>query len=105
MNKGKLAIRMLGGAAVVVALAWFAYANTGQYVDVHFGLFSLRDVSVPAVMYGSVIVGMLLVLGISWRSDLRTRRALERYDQIAANVLDDFESQEERVNEQVSEKS
>jgi len=91
MSKGKKLLRIAGGALVIAVLAWFAYANAGRYVDLRFGLFTLRAVSLPVVIYGSVIVGMLLVIGVSWRNDLRTRQALKKYDQIASNVMDDVE--------------
>ena len=96
MNKKTLAIRILGGVVAVGALGWFAYANGGQTVDLHFGLFTLRGVSLPVVVYGSVIAGMLLVIGVSARADLRAQKALKRYDQIAANALKDFDTEEGR---------
>jgi len=92
MKNGKLLVRILGGALLVTALAWFAYANDGRYVDLRFGLFTLRDVSLPVVIFGSVIVGMLLVIAVSWRTDLRTRQALKKYDQIGAGVMNDLET-------------
>jgi hypothetical protein len=101
MKKSKLALKLLGGAAVVAALGWFAYANAGQSVDVDFGLFTLSGVSLPVLAYGSVIVGMLLVVAISWRSDLRARQALEKYDRIAANVMADTPPAEERVEQEI----
>ncbi len=96
MNKRTLAFRIAGGVVAVVALGWFAYANGGQTVDLHLGLFTLRGVSLPVVVYGSVIAGMLLVVGVSARADLRAQKALKRYDQIAADALKDFETDEER---------
>lgn len=95
MKKNVLLLRILGGMVAVVGLGWFAYANGGQTVDLHLGLFTLRGISVPVVVYGSVIAGMLLVVGVSARSDLRSQKALERYDQIAANALRDFTNEEE----------
>jgi len=87
MSKGKKLLRFVGGALVVVALAWFAHANSGRYVDLRFGLFTLRAVSLPVVIYGSVILGMLLVVGVSWRNDLRTRQALKKVDQLGSNMM------------------
>ena len=96
MKKKALLFRILGGVVAVVALGWFAYANGGQTVDVHLGLFTLRGVSLPVVIYGSVIAGMLLVVGVSARSDLRAQKALKRYDQIAADALKDFNAEDQR---------
>jgi uncharacterized integral membrane protein len=104
MKKGALAVRILSGALAVAALGWFAYANSGQTVDIDLGLFTLRGLSLPVVVYGSVIAGMLIVVGVGARADLRAQQALKRYDQIAANVLDDFESQEEGVAEKAERK-
>ena len=55
MSKGKKLLRIAGGALVIAVLAWFAYANAGRYVDLRFGLFPLRSVSLPVVIYGSVM--------------------------------------------------
>lgn len=95
MKKNVLLFRILGGVVAVVGLGWFAYANGGQTVDLHLGLFTLRGISFPVVVYGSVIAGMLIVVGVSARSDLRSQKALERYDQIAANALKDFTNEDE----------
>jgi uncharacterized integral membrane protein len=106
MNRRKLALQTLGGAIAVVVLGWFAYANGGQSVDLHFGLFTLRDVSLPVVVYGSVIVGMLLVVGVSWRSDLRAQQALKKYDQIAAKAMAGVPpAADERVEQKAEPKS
>ncbi|MGD8700374.1 MAG: hypothetical protein PVJ43_13850 [Gemmatimonadales bacterium] len=96
MKKNALLFRILGGVVAVVALGWFAYVNGGQTVDLHLGLFTLRGVSFPVVIYASVIAGMLLVVGVSARADLRAQKALKRYDQIAADALKDFDADDER---------
>ncbi len=85
------ALRVFGGAVLIALLAWFAYANSGQAVDLRLGIFTLRGLSLPVVVYGAVIVGMLLMIVVSLRGDLHTRRALDRYDKIAADVLRDIE--------------
>ena len=96
MKKKAMLFRVLGGVVAVVALGWFAYINGGQTVDVHLGLFTLRGVSLPVVIYGSVIAGMLLVVGVSARADLQAQKALKRYDQIAADALKDFNADDQR---------
>jgi uncharacterized integral membrane protein len=80
MSRRDLAVRIAGGAVAVFVLAWFAYANTGERVDVDFVLFTLRDVSLPTLLYTAVILGMLVILGVGLRADLRLRRQLRERD-------------------------
>jgi len=94
VSRKTLLIRVLGGAIGVVALGWFAYANLGEAVDLRLGLFTLRDVPLPIVVYGALLVGMLAMLGLGLRADLRTRQALDRYDKIAGELRDAVESGE-----------
>ncbi|UCC74795.1 MAG: hypothetical protein JSV86_09680 [Gemmatimonadota bacterium] len=103
-----LSIKVLSGAALVALLAWFAYANSGQSVDIDLGLFTLRGVSLPVLVYGSVVVGMLLMVAVSLRNDLRTQQALDRYDKIAADVLRDINeegAEKEEVLEETGDKT
>lgn len=86
MSRRDTAIRVAAGTLAVIVLAWFANANSGERVDLDFLLFSIRDVSLPYVMYGAVIVGMLLVLAVGVRADLRARRQIERYKRIAGKL-------------------
>ena len=76
MSRRDLAIRIAGGLVAVIVLAWFAYANSGERVDVDFLLFTMRDVSLPTLLYGAAILGMLVILGVGVRADLRLRRQL-----------------------------
>lgn len=76
MRRRDIAVRVIGGALALIVLAWFAYANVSETVDVDFLLFTLRDVSLPALLYGAVIVGMLVILGVGFSADLRLRRQL-----------------------------
>jgi uncharacterized integral membrane protein len=103
MNWRALTARILGGAAVVALIAWFAYANSDQSVDIDLGLFTLRGVSVPILVYGSVVVGMLLMVAVSLRNDMRTRQALDRYDEIAADVLRNINEPDEEKEEVLEE--
>jgi uncharacterized integral membrane protein len=73
-RRGNVALRIGLGLAGVLLLAWFAHAHAGQSVTLRFGLFTLRSVSLPLALYGAVIVGMLIVLGVGLRGDLRARR-------------------------------
>jgi len=89
MSKRDIAIRVIGGALAVIVLAWFANANAGERVDIDFLLFAVRDVSLSVVLYGAVIVGMLLVLLVGLRTDLRARRQIQRYKRIAGDLAGD----------------
>lgn len=75
----KIWVRVLWLVVVVGAATAFAAANGGQVVRLDFGLFVLRGVSVPMLVFGSVLVGMVAVLLAGLRADLRTRRRLQRY--------------------------
>jgi uncharacterized integral membrane protein len=97
--------RILGSAALIAVLGWFAYANSGESVDLNFGLFTLRGISLPVVLYGGVVVGMLIMVAVSLRQDVKTRSALDRYDKIAADILTDIETDGEDVLEEVKPKS
>ncbi|MGD2217757.1 MAG: hypothetical protein PVJ64_13460 [Gemmatimonadales bacterium] len=98
-----LTFKIIGGALIVALLAWFAYANSDQSVDIKLGLFTLRGISLPILIYGSVIVGMLVMVAVSLRNDMRTRQALDRYDQIAADVLQDIEDPDQDREEVLEE--
>lgn len=68
---------------VVAGLAFaFAVANGDQQVTVELGLVTLRSVSLPVLVFGSVLVGMLAVFVAGLRADLRTRRTLRRYREV-----------------------
>jgi uncharacterized integral membrane protein len=102
-----LTFKIVGGALIVALLAWFAYANSDQSVDIKLGLFTLRGISLPILVYGSMVVGMLLMVAVGLRTDMRTRQALDRYDKIAADVLqgiDDQDQEREEVLEETGDK-
>ncbi len=100
MKGRQIALRAVLGLLVVAALGWFAYANAGQSVDLDFGLFTLRGVALSSAIYAAIIVGMLLMLAVGLRNDLRTRQALRRYEQIAGDLHGGLESEEERAGEE-----
>lgn len=85
--------RVLGGLLFVLVAVGFAWLNGGQNVGLHLGLFRLRSVSLPAVVFGAFLAGMLTLFLASLKSDLRTRRMLARYREAlgrnAANHSDD----------------
>jgi uncharacterized integral membrane protein len=103
MDKRAILMRVAGGLLIIVALGWFAYMNSGQSVDLDFGLFAVRAVSLSIVIYGAILVGMVFMLAVSLRGDLNVDRALKRYDQIAADVLRDIEDPEGEQEEPVEE--
>ncbi len=72
-----LGLKTAAGALAVIVLGWFAYAHFDQAVDINLGLFELRNVPLPLVIYGSVIVGMLVMVAVGLRSDMRVRDALK----------------------------
>lgn len=77
-------MRSLGGRIVFilcfsVLAALFAVQNGSERVQLRLGIVTLRSVSLPAVIFGSVVLGMLIILLAGLRADLRTRRMLRRY--------------------------
>lgn len=72
-------VRALGFAVVVGAATAFAAANGGQRVRIDLGVVTFRSVSLPLVVFVSLLVGMLIVVLVGLRADLRMRRRLERY--------------------------
>lgn len=75
-------VRVLWLVVVLGAATAFTAANGGQSVRLDFGLFVLRSVSAPMLVFVSVVAGMVAVLLAGLRADLRTRRRLERYRQV-----------------------
>lgn len=60
---------------LVTSLA-FAYLNSGHRVTLRLGVGTLYDVPLTVVVFGSVILGMVVMLGAGIRSDLKVRRVL-----------------------------
>lgn len=69
-------------AVIAVLSAWFAAANGGQRVSLQLGLFTLHSISVPALVFGSVILGMVIVMLAGLSADLRTRAMIRRYREL-----------------------
>lgn len=73
----------VGRAATVVICsliaALFAWLNASETVTLRLGFATLRSVSLAAVVFLSVLLGMSLVFLAGLRADLRTRRMLNRY--------------------------
>jgi uncharacterized integral membrane protein len=71
--------RLLGGAGTVALLALclrFAYLNSGQRVTLRTDLVTLYSLPLTVVVFGSVIVGMVVMLVAGIRSDLKVRKVL-----------------------------
>lgn len=71
--------RLLGWIGLLVLLVSslaFAYLNSGHRVTLRFGALTLYNVPLTVVVFGSVIVGMLVMLAAGIRSDLKVRRIL-----------------------------
>ena len=65
------------GVLVVLALAMaFAALNGGQHVTLRFGFGTIYSVPIAAVAFGSLILGMLIMLVAGIQSDLKVRRIL-----------------------------
>jgi uncharacterized integral membrane protein len=71
--------RLLGwiGVASLVGLSLgFAFLNSSQRVTLRLGVVTLYGVPLTGVAFGSVIVGMVVMLVAGVRSDLKVRRVL-----------------------------
>jgi uncharacterized integral membrane protein len=71
--------RLLGGVAVLGALVLaigFASLNSGQHITLRLGFATFYQVPLTVVAFGSLLVGMLVMLVAGIRSDLKVRRIL-----------------------------
>lgn len=69
-------LSVLGLLVVVVLSMGFAALNSGQHVTLHLGFVTLYRVSMTAVAFGGLILGMVIMLIAGIRSDLRVRAIL-----------------------------
>jgi uncharacterized integral membrane protein len=58
-------------------------------VPIHLWIVTIRSVSLPVVVFTSVVVGMLMVLLAGLRADLKTRRMLRRYRDALGGALEE----------------
>jgi len=71
--------RLTGALGIVLVLVLsmsFASLNAGQRVTLRLGVLTLYRVPLTAVAFGSLILGMLVMLVAGVRSDLKVRRIL-----------------------------
>ena len=57
----------------------FAVQNARQVVDVRLGPITIRGASLPAVVFGAMLLGMLVVLIAGLRADMRARVMMRTY--------------------------
>ena len=69
----KLWMRVASAGLGLILLGWFAYAHFDQTVNLKFGLFTIRAIPLSVVIYLSVIAGMLAIVAVGLRGDLRHR--------------------------------
>lgn len=74
----KLASRVVAFVLVALVAFWFTAENSRELVNVDLFLFRVRA-SLPLVVFGSMLVGMVAVFLVGLRADLRVRRLLARY--------------------------
>lgn len=74
----KLASRVFAFALAAVLAFWFTAENSRELVNIDLFLLRIRA-SLPLVVFGSMLAGMLAVFLVGLRADLRARRLLTRY--------------------------
>lgn len=69
-------LAVIGILLLLVSSLTFAYLNSGHGVTLRLGMGTLYNVPLTAVVFGSVILGMVIMLAAGIRSDLKVRRVL-----------------------------
>lgn len=69
-------LAVIGILLLLVTSLAFAYLNSGHRVTLRLGVGTLYGVPLTVVVFGSVILGMVVMLGAGIRSDLKVRRIL-----------------------------
>jgi uncharacterized integral membrane protein len=71
--------RLVGASGVLLVLVLsigFASLNSGQRVTLRLGFTTIYGLSLTAVAFGSLVVGMIIMLVAGIQSDLKVRRIL-----------------------------
>lgn len=84
---------VLGVLVILVLSMGFASLNSGQRVTLRLGFATLYGVPLTVVAFGSLIVGMVIMLVAGIQSDLKVRRILR-----ARLVAEDLEERERFVD-------
>lgn len=71
--------RLLTVVASAAVAFLFAVQNGRELVNVRLGAITLRRVSLPTVVFGAVLLGMVIVFLVGLRADLQAREMLRRY--------------------------
>lgn len=71
--------RWLPLAAVTLLAAVFAFLNRGEVVPVSIGIATFYRAPLVVVVFAAFILGMLAMLALGLRQDLRTRRLLREH--------------------------
>lgn len=79
MSRG---LAVLVGVGTALLAFWFAAANGSERVRLRLGFLTFESVSVPALVFGAALLGMIAVVLVGLRADLRTHRMLRRYREI-----------------------
>ena len=79
----RIASRILVFVLIALLAFWFTAVNSGERVTVDFVILRLT-VPLPLVVFGSVLVGMLAVLFVGLKADIQTRRAIQKFREVAA---------------------
>jgi len=67
---------VIGILVLLIASLAFAYLNSGHRVTLRLGIGTLYNLPLTVVVFGSVILGMVIMLVAGIRSDLKVRRIL-----------------------------
>lgn len=78
----RIASRLLIFVLIALLAFWFTAANSGERVTVDLVVLRLT-IPLPLVVFGSVLVGMLAVLLVGLKADLQTRRAIQKFREVA----------------------
>lgn len=74
-------VRLLDFVLLVAAALAFTAANGGERVHVELGVITLQRVSLPVVVFASVLLGMVICIVAGLRTDLRNRRRMHRWEE------------------------
>lgn len=69
-------LAVIGILLLLVSSLTFAYLNSGHRVTLRLGVGTLYGIPLTVVVFGSVILGMVIMLAAGIRSDLKVRRIL-----------------------------